>query len=351
VPRIFIHATNVHSGGGKALLLALLSAVKGRMELIAVLDSRMLVPENGKKDLQVRFTKPSIWHRLQAECWLRRNVGPEDVVLCFGNLPPLFKLAGHVVVFIQNRYLVDRVALAAFPFKTRLRLSGERFWLSRMAANANAFIVQTPSMAALVKSSVAVDLKSVYVLPFTNDAKGYRRELSATESSVARCTNIFLYVASGEPHKNHLNLIKAWCILAKQDLFPVLWLTLDAENNHDLCVWMERQKSLFDLQLVNLGTQPHEQIMHLYTQVQALIYPSTFESFGLPLIEARQAGLAVIASEQDFVRDVLDPEEVFDPQSPLSIARAVKRFMGSAEKALPLLNATEFLNTILEKCK
>jgi glycosyltransferase involved in cell wall biosynthesis len=101
------------------------------------------------------------------------------------------------------------------------------------------------------------------------------------------------------------------------------------------------------LRLINLGSQPHEQIIHLYTQVQALIYPSTFESFGLPLIEARQAGLAILAAELDFVRDVVDPEQVFDPQSHVSIARAVRRFLGEPAQALPLLSAEEFMTRIL----
>ena len=64
------------------------------------------------------------------------------------------------------------------------------------------------------------------------------------------------------------------------------------------------------------------------------------------MIEARQAGLPVLASELDYVRDVLDPEQTFNPESPLSIARAVKRFLGLNESSLPLLDATLFLKNI-----
>jgi glycosyltransferase involved in cell wall biosynthesis len=96
---------------------------------------------------------------------------------------------------------------------------------------------------------------------------------------------------------------------------------------------------------------PHDQIKLLYGQVQALIFPSTFESFGLPLIEARQAGLPVLAPELDYVRDVLDPEQAFNPESPLSIARAVKRFLGFNDEPLALMDAADFMKSILEKCK
>ena len=69
-----------------------------------------------------------------------------------------------------------------------------------------------------------------------------------------------------------------------------------------------------------LGVLTHGQMKQLYSQVHALIYPLTFELFGLPLIEARQAGLAILAAELDYVRDVLDPDQSFDPLSELSIA-------------------------------
>jgi hypothetical protein len=69
------------------------------------------------------------------------------------------------------------------------------------------------------------------------------------------------------------------------------------------------------------------------------------------LIEARQANLPVLASELDFVRDVLDPEQTFDPESSISIARAVKRFMGVNEQPLPLLDAARFLASVLAKAE
>jgi glycosyltransferase involved in cell wall biosynthesis len=105
----------------------------------------------------------------------------------------------------------------------------------------------------------------------------------------------------------------------------------------------------YGLKIWNEGALSHSEVLSLYNSIDALIYPSTFESFGLPLIEARQAGLRVLAPEMDYVRDVLDPEQTFDPQSPVSIARAVKRFLGVAEYPLPLIDAREFINHLIGK--
>ena len=155
-------------------------------------------------------------------------------------------------------------------------------------------------------------------------------------------------MASGDTHKNHRKLIGAWCLLAKEGLFPSLRLTIDDQEFPELCAWINRQSEQNKLDVENMGNLDHGEVKKLYARVDALIFPSTLESFGIPLIEARQAGLPVLASELDYVRDVLDPDQSFDPSSEVSIARAVKRFIGLNESALPLVDAKDFFAHILE---
>ncbi len=157
----------------------------------------------------------------------------------------------------------------------------------------------------------------------------------------------FLYVASGEPHKNHRRMIEAWRLLAEEGLFTSLRLTLDETRFSTLCREIEEMCQRHGLKVKNMGTLSHGDVLALYKDVDALIYPSTFESFGLPLIEARQEGLPVIAAELDYVRDVCSPVQTFDPTSPVSIARAVKRFLAVPEPALQLRSPQEFWRELL----
>ncbi len=157
----------------------------------------------------------------------------------------------------------------------------------------------------------------------------------------------FLYVASGEPHKNHRKLILAWRHLAEEQIFPTLLLTLDQADWGSLIDWVNQESEQHQLKITNMGSFKHEQMESIYDRARALIYPSTLESFGIPLVEARQTGLQVVASELDFVRDVLDPDETFDPDSSISIARAVKRFMDISEQSLPLHDASGFMKYVL----
>lgn len=346
--RLFIHATNVHQGGGRTLLDAIL-----RLPLkpgsTALLDARMPLPDSMPSNTEVVRARPSIFGRLQAERLLAANVDPDDTVLCFGNLPPLFNVAGRVVVFVQNRYLIEDVSLARLPIKDGMRLRLERAWFRMRARIVDEFVVQTPSMKdALVRHLSNINKKPrlcIRILPFAS-GESQSSQAQADGALDRPAVHDFVYVGSGESHKNHRRLIDAWILLAREGCHPSLALTVDVVKFPNLCDWIEIQKRKHHLRIENKGALPQFKVADLYRCSGALIYPSTLESLGLPLIEARNAGLAVLAGELDYVRDVLNPEETFDPNSAVSIARAVKRFRRMEEPALQITDASVFVDSL-----
>lgn len=341
-----MHATNVHQGGGRSLLVAILKALDSFPGAVCQLDSRMVLPQDISPLVVVRKVDPTLVKRLWAELWLSRNTSEEDVVLCFGNLPPVFKLRARTVVFVQNRYLVDRGESFNLPRRVRARLSLERLWLSLCSPNVCEFVVQTPSMKELLEHA-GLGKAPVSVLPFASQAGDYTRKMAARLFVGEKKKYSYVYVATGEPHKNHRCLFAAWCLLAKEGFFPSLCVTLDTKRFPSLCAELDVLRSKHNINVTNVGELPHCQALSIYRETAAVIFPSKFESFGLPLVEARQAGLPVLASEMDYVRDVLDPEQSFDPCSPVSISRAVKRHEGWEEQSISLLQASDFLCRIL----
>jgi glycosyltransferase involved in cell wall biosynthesis len=346
--KIYLHATNVSQGGGRTLLTAVLEALPDNVAVVAQLDSRMVLPKNFSDKVVIRFVRPTLLGRILADLWLSRNVTNSDIAICFGSLPPLFKLKGLTLVFVQNRYLIEKNMLESFPPKTRIRLMLERTWFRLASSNADEYIVQTPTMKAIMHRLGYINNRPIKIRPFIANSLSYTRSGKSIRPN-ARSDYDFIYVATGEPHKNHKNLVEAWCILADQNLYPSILLTLDKAASAMLCAWIDYKVSNFKLNLTNAGLVSHSSVIQLYSQAGALIYPSRLESFGLPLIEASMAGIPILASELDYVRDVIDPIETFDSSSPLSIARAVKRFMGYKEDSLSLLNASEFFEVLINK--
>ena len=71
---------------------------------------------------------------------------------------------------------------------------------------------------------------------------------------------------------------------------------------------------------------------------------SFVESFGMPLIEAKQLGLAIVAAELDYVRDVVTPIETFNPNSSVSIFLSVLRYLGEPSPLVELKSPHEFIS-------
>jgi len=343
---LIIHAPNVHQGGGAALLMPLLNSIPQDCQCTVIMDQRLQIADGLKGHIKVIRVEPSIRARIRAERSLADLARLDDIVLCFGNLPPLFRLPAKVFVFVQNRLLLEPVSLSAFPWIVRVRINMERCWLRLRAPGVSLFLVQTPSMQHSLKQKFSV---RVALFPFIREDNRTYSRAALVKRTRSAAEFDFLYVASGEPHKNHRNLILAWQILAEENLRPLLCLTIEHDAEKELMSWIDGMKTRCDLRIKNISSASQAEIDGLYDRAKALIYPSRCESLGLPLIEARSVGLPVLASELDYVRDVLDPEQSFNPESPASIARAVKRFLDIEEPALPLNSAGEFLQFLLSK--
>lgn len=340
---LFIQAMNIHSGGAASLLKALLYAIPANHNTVLIVDERMVIPNDLPCSLSVHRIRPTILGRLFAERRLAKMTTASDIVLCFGNLPPLKKLNSFVVTFIHNRLLVDKVRLKSFPIKTQLRLRIERLWLKFLLDNSDIFIVQTPSMQDLLHENIGVLKNLIYIIPFSHPISKIHE--SNSPNNLTQPID-FIYPASGEHYKNHKNLILAWIILAEIKLFPTLCLTIDELLYPDLCKFIESKTHKHKLKIFNAGNLSQDEILIRYKQSKALIYPSLIESLGLPLLEAHKMGLPIIASELDYVRDVAEPIQSFDPQSPMSIARAVRRFTGDTEIPTSISSADKMLGSI-----
>lgn len=319
--RRLLYAPNVHTGGGFVLLQGLLAAWPGSEPLVAFLDARAHLRLKLPAQAQVRWVRATAASRWAAERALRREAHAGDRVLCFHGLPPLLRSAARVVVFQQNRNYLGLDPLSQFAPRTALRLAFERGVSRLLRHRVDQYIVQTPTMARELLRWWGDDRPppAIRVLPFA--------DAGPTPAAPSARRWDFVYVSDGEAHKNHRRLLQAWQLLAAEGLRPSLALTLSARDGA-LADEVDALRAAHNLAVENLGPMTHAEVFALYASARALVFASTSESFGLPLVEAHQLGLPVLAPEADYVRDVCEPVQTFDPLSPVSIARAVRRFLG-----------------------
>ena len=318
--RLILYAPGIHIGGGLVLLRELLVSLDKERNIFLYYDIRCDTKEFSKfKNLTIVPIGRSYISRLFAEFSLMKARNT-DTVLCFHSLPPIFPNKANCFVFCQNVFIVNQDRLDIFNLAIKAKLMIERFIFKYSLTKKITYISQTQTMQNLIKRiKNNADIK---ILGFSKPIKNVRKNLKIKWD--------FIYIASDLPHKNHIKLIEAWEILATENIYPKLLLITDLSNEKLKNSISKFKESGFS-NIYVFKNQPHEKMLTELSRSKALIFPSLAESFGLPLIEAQNFNKPILASELDFVRDVCSPVDTFDPNSSLSIARAVKRFLGYSD--------------------
>jgi glycosyltransferase involved in cell wall biosynthesis len=142
----------------------------------------------------------------------------------------------------------------------------------------------------------------------------------APKLSITLPKNYFYYPAATWPHKNHLRLLEAFAILKqRQPDFHLVLSGIKMQANNEL------QKKIDELRMTDtvhvLGYMPDNELPLIYRQAFALVFPSLFEGFGIPLLEAMASGCPVAASSTTSIPEVAgDAAIYFDPLKPEEIA-------------------------------
>jgi glycosyltransferase involved in cell wall biosynthesis len=139
------------------------------------------------------------------------------------------------------------------------------------------------------------------------------------------------YPALGWPHKNHERLLEAFVLLRARR--PGLELVLTSYGG-----------AVPDGVRV-LGLVPREELVRLYRTAAALVFPSLYEGFGQPTLEAMACGCPVASSNAGSLPEVVgDAARLFDPRSVEEMVAAVEEVLDDPEpwRVRGLARAEEF---------
>ncbi|ABQ27950.1 glycosyltransferase family 4 protein [Geotalea uraniireducens] len=129
------------------------------------------------------------------------------------------------------------------------------------------------------------------------------------------------YPAASWPHKNHKTLLAAWKILQERRGFDgQLVLTGIAKQAHGE-IQGEVGRLGLDATVKVLGYLPSDELPYLYNLARLMVFPSLFEGFGIPLVEAMACGCPLVCSTATSVPEVAGDAGIqFDPLSPEDMA-------------------------------
>jgi glycosyltransferase involved in cell wall biosynthesis len=131
-----------------------------------------------------------------------------------------------------------------------------------------------------------------------------------------------LSVSTIEPRKNFPVLFRAWQKI-KKPFAPMVLVIVGGGKPHFRKVFPEN-----DEDVIFLGRVPDEHLPSLYAGASAFIYPSVYEGFGLPILEAMACGVPVIASNCTAIPEVVGPAGILvDPVDADGLAEAIKKLL------------------------
>ncbi len=140
--------------------------------------------------------------------------------------------------------------------------------------------------------------------------------------------NFILYVGNLKPHKNLVRLIKAYAKVAPKVSLYIVGKK-EGLRTVDQKLFEETEKNPFLKQNVTFtGYVTDEELKKLYAEALFFAFPSTYEGFGIPPLEAMASGCPVMAARAASIPEVCgDAVEYVDPHSIDSIAEGIQKLL------------------------
>ncbi len=268
-----------------------------------------------------------LWYRWRVPLYANCFTGPADIYhgLDFG-LPPL-KGKMHKVVTVYD---------LAFLQHPETAVSSLAAYLNKIVPEAVAAADVVAAISHATKQALIEHYKAppekITVIP-CGVAPHFQRItdaalLEATQRKFDLEHPLVLSVGTMEPRKNHLGLIKAFYEAQKSTGSSAMLAIAGGQG----WLYEETRRIVAELKLEKkvrfLGRVSELELITLYSLADVFAFPSFFEGFGIPPLEAMACGAPVITSNTSSLPEVAgDAAILVDPHDTHAIAHAIMRLL------------------------
>jgi glycosyltransferase involved in cell wall biosynthesis len=218
---------------------------------------------------------------------------------------------------------------SAFPrtWRTLYRLG-----LRAAVRRADAIVTPSRNTAEDVLSRTNVDPRKLHVVPLAASLPAGTLPADEVLARLKVPTPYVLFVGTLEPRKNLVRLVRAYRRVAADGFPHALVLAGPLGWHHESLM---RELALPGPgEIAMTGALAPEELDAVYRAADLFVYPSLYEGFGLPVVEAMARGVPTVASSTSSVPEVTGDAAVgVDPQSVRQITEAIETVLGDVEVA------------------
>ncbi|CAN5137445.1 glycosyltransferase family 1 protein [soil metagenome] len=303
--------------------------VKKKLKKVIFVSPRNIIHKSLAEYLDVKIVgrfSGHLWEQLELPYYLR-NLTSKPILLNLANTAPLgYKdkvVTVHDLAFIHNPKWFSKKFYYYYKFLIPKILT----------QSIQIFTVSNFSKSELVKIyKISPDKITVVYNAISHDFLEKKGNLLRNNFN-----KYILGVSSLEPRKNIKTLINSFEELAE----PNLSLVLVGKENPEVFSDnnFERYKS-YKEKIHFTGYVSDEELVRLYSHAELFVYPSLYEGFGLPPLEAMASGCPVLVSNTTSMPEICgDAALYFDPNNGKELSSLI----------LNVLNVNELRKTLIEK--
>ena len=251
------------------------------------------------------------WDEYGFRQYVKKKGGQPSLIISFQNtgvkfdkrIPQLIYYHQPFPVFPQKWSLFKKQETLFFLYKHIYS-----YFVSRSIHQNVYFVVQIPFMKEAFLNRFKISKEKVYVIPPEVRTIDYE---NVSQMQFTDGKRHFIYPATPLLYKNHKLLLQALQLLKERNfaLFQRIKLHFTLKENNPLGLKDLARSWGVDEAIVFEGVLPFQQLLSYYKSMDALLFPSYIETFGLPLLEAAGAGIAIVASDLPYAHDVIGEYE------------------------------------------
>ncbi|WP_242918243.1 glycosyltransferase family 4 protein [Pontibacter liquoris] len=256
------------------------------------------------------------WEQLELPLYLKKHNQPLLLNLC--NTAPLFYRKQVVCIHDLAVFINPAWFSASFA-------AVYKFLLPRIARRSVKVLTVSNYSRQTIQSLLGIQEAKIAVI--YNAVSDYLCT-TGKEATPSKYGAYILAVGSLDPRKNLLNLVKAF----NQCQLPGIKLVIVGATSSIFKDPALQQLLLGNDQIILTGYLPDQALPGLYRNALFFVYPSFFEGFGIPPLEAMQCGCATIVSNTSSLPEVCADASLYvNPTDIADIARAIGLLASDAE--------------------
>jgi len=233
---------------------------------------------------------------------------------------------------------VHDISYLEYPeYFTRFRAKQLQYTVRKTVQRAARVLTPSEFSKSSIVKAYGLDEGCVVVMPNAVSSQ-FRPIARATaqrwvQSEFGISAPFVLSVGDLQPRKNHLTLIRAFEeVLRSHPQLPQHLVIVGKDTWYSSAIRTAAQKSPVAERIHFTGFVSDEDLLRFYGACDVFVYPSFYEGFGLPILEAMACARAVACSNTTAMPEVADSAALlFDPHSLSEIVRAIRDLLLDSE--------------------